>query len=403
MSARGDDALRAWVRAREGEIVELLLELVRIDSTTGREDELARHCAAWLAARGITALLQPCKGRHNVIGTVGTGSRTLILSGHLDTVPAEAAAWSRDPHDACVSLGRLYGLGASDLKASIAAAYFAQLYLRDHGPAEGRTLSVFTIEEETTGDGTRLFLEWALREGLLRPEQTLAVITEPTGLREVCIANAGSIFVELGVRGRGGHGSRPQLAKNPIEKLVELCAASAELARRWSHEHGDRETPRALLTPTALAAGDPARANVIPEVARALFDMRVPSALYRGDFALLRRELEVWVARFAEPGFELTWRVLNRREGHRIPADHALVASALEILRGDLGLAAELATTTAGNDAVYFGLAGIPAINKVGPGHPECAHKVDESVAVENVLAGAEFFARLALAAAAAP
>lgn len=447
VAGRGDvagaPAVRAWVREREAEIVELLGQLVAIDSTTGREDQLAHFCADWLRARGVQAWLQPCKGRHNVIASVpvpawpeATPARVpgaarapdrasssgaepapaLVLSGHLDTVPAEAGAWPRDPHHVLLRDGRLHGLGASDLKASIAAAYFAQLYLLEQQaqpgesspagpsrPARGRLLSVFTIEEETTGDGTREFLDAAVADGLLDPASTAAIITEPTGLTELCVANAAPIFVELVVRGRGGHGSRPHLARNPAAVLGSLLAELPELERSWAASWGDREFPelaRPTLTPTSLGAGDPARHNVIPERASCVLDVRVPEALYANDFRVFRREFEAWIERFRDPaeGLFVEWSVRNCREGHRLDPHHELVETALCVLREDLGLATEVRATTAGNDAVFFGLHGIPAINKVGPGHPECAHRVDEFVSIANVLAGTEFFIRVALA-----
>ncbi len=422
--------IRAWVRERAEAIVALLAELVAIDSTTGREDELARWCAAWLAAHRIDVRLEPCKGRHNVVAWVDlpagprawapaahSGDRavpTLVLSGHLDTVPADVSAWSRPPHAVRIAEGRLYGLGASDLKASIAAAFFAQLYLSELAGRAGRSapgtrvVSAFTIEEETTGDGTRLFLERALNEGFLDPRCTAAIVTEPTGLRELCIANAAPVFVELELRGRGGHGSRPHQALNPLPALCALITELPALERAWAAAFGDPTFPelaRPTLTPTAVAAGDPARQNVIPQVARCVLDLRVPQALYANDFARLDRELEAWIGRaraalggVAGERIELTWRVRNRREGHRLAPEHPLVAAALGVLRGELGLDPRVRATTAGNDAVFFGLHGIPALNKIGPGHPECAHRPDEFVSIENVLVATEFFIRMALA-----
>jgi acetylornithine deacetylase/succinyl-diaminopimelate desuccinylase-like protein len=75
-----------------------------------------------------------------------------------------------------------------------------------------------------------------------------------------------------------------------------------------------------------------------------------------------------------------------------------LAANVLSVLQDDLGFPqAEFRYTPAGNDAVYFALKGIPTVNKVGPGHPECAHRVDEFVKVENVLLGVELYVHITL------
>jgi acetylornithine deacetylase/succinyl-diaminopimelate desuccinylase-like protein len=96
---------------------------------------------------------------------------------------------------------------------------------------------------------------------------------------------------------------------------------------------------------------------------------------------------------FEEPGYEISWEELYPREGQKIERDHPLAQTVMKVLREDLGIAeAEFRYTPAGNDAVFFGIKGIPTINKVGPGHPECAHRVNEYVKIENVLKGVELF-----------
>ena len=390
-------SIRDWVLAAEPSIVALLADLVRIDSTTGREGELAEFCARWLTERGIEAILHPCQGRHNALGVVGRGDDALVLSGHLDTVPADREVWSRDPHEPVVQDGKVYGLGTSDLKASIAGAYFAQLWLHEAGlELPGRVVSAFTIEEETTGIGTQEMLRWALDDGFLVPHRTVAVITEPTGLDELCTGNSGCLFASIGVTGLGGHGSRPHLARNPIPKLLAIVDGLGELAATWAEQYSDLDLAPPTLTPTVVRAGEVGRNNVIPDQASAVIDCRVPEALYAEDFAEFRRELDRWLDEFREDGYTLSWRVIVRREGQRIDPEHPIVQTALTTL-ASMGRSVDVRTTTAGNDAVFFGQVGIPAINKIGPGHPECAHRTDEFVRVENVLAGTEFFIRLAL------
>ena len=100
---------------------------------------------------------------------------------------------------------------------------------------------------------------------------------------------------------------------------------------------------------------------------------------------------------FADDHHRIEWRELYPREGHKLAADHPLVDTVTRALREDLGLEAEARYTPAGNDAVYFGMRGIPTINKIGPGLPECAHRVDEFVPVKNLLLGVELYIWIAL------
>jgi len=389
--------IRAWVDERRDDIVRLLSEMVAIDSVTGNEGPLAEHCAGWLREHGIEAILQPCKGRNNVLGVVGSGEPALVLSGHLDTVPPNRGKWTHDPFTPTIAEGRLYGLGTSDLHASTVGAYFASLFLRDAG-LPGRLVTAFTIEEETTGDGTIGFLEWAERERFLDFTRTACVVTEPTGLDQVCLGNRGSSFLVLRVQGLGGHGSRPHLSRNPIDKLRAILDGLEALERRWAERYPDAEFGHTTLTPTALNAGDLDRTNVIPEVAEAIVDCRPTPTLYRNDLELFRRELGECLRAFDEEGYDVSVEELYPREGHKLDQSHPLAQTVLRALREDLGRSrAEFRYTPAGNDAVFFGLKGIPTINKVGPGHPECAHRVDEHVRLDNLFQGVELYTWIAL------
>jgi acetylornithine deacetylase/succinyl-diaminopimelate desuccinylase-like protein len=111
----------------------------------------------------------------------------------------------------------------------------------------------------------------------------------------------------------------------------------------------------------------------------------------------LRGELERFRAAQREEGFELELALHHPREGHKLSPEHPLAQLGLAVLREDLGIDACFAYSPAGNDAVFFGNAGIAAINKVGPGDPAQAHRVDEFVREDKVLAGTLFYIQLAL------
>ena len=285
------------------------------------------------------------------------------------------------------------------MKASIAGAYYASLFLRERD-LPYRLVTAFTVEEETTGFGTREYLSWAIDGGRLDPRRTAAVVTEPTGLSHVSLGNRGAIFAAFKITGRGGHGSRPHLASNPLDAVTRILAALPGLVADWNRRFPDPAFDAyggTTVTPTSVESGDATRHNVIPEVARFLLDCRMTSGLYRDDFRVLKDELVTLVRAEAGDGFDVEVEFRHPRAGQKIEASEPIAQAALQTLRDDMGIDAEFRHTPAGNDAVYFEARGIPCVNKVGPGHPECAHRVDEYVAVENVLRGVEFFIRLAL------
>ncbi len=391
--------IKNWVGGKREDAIKLLCDMIAIDSVTGNEGPMAEFCADWLTAYGVEATLQPAKDRNNTLGVVGEGANTLLISGHLDTVPPNEGFWTYGPWNPTVADGRVYGLGASDLHASIVGAYLAQRYFLEKGyELPGRYATAFTIEEETTGDGTQIFLDWAERERWLDFAKTSCVVTEPTGLDHMCLGNRGSSFVVLKVRGLGGHGSRPHLAKNPVWKVMQIVEGMRELEEEWKEKYTDPDFGHTTLTPTCINTGDLERTNVIPERARAVIDCRPTPEVYANDLAVFRRDLGAKIESYAEEGFEIAWEELYPREGHKLPQDHPLAQMVMGVLRDDLGIAeAEFRYTPAGNDAVFLGLKGIATVNKVGPGHPECAHRVNEFVTVENLLRGVEMFIWLGL------
>jgi acetylornithine deacetylase len=105
-------------------IIEQLRQLVAtpsVSSTDPRWDQGNRAVidllAGWLEDLGFSTRIQAVSAdgsKANLIATRGSGPGGLVLAGHTDTVPFDAALWHTDPFRLSAREGRLYGLGASD-------------------------------------------------------------------------------------------------------------------------------------------------------------------------------------------------------------------------------------------------------------------------------------------------
>ena len=108
----------------EGQIAELAQELVRIPSHNppGDESRIARFAADWLLEAGLDSQLVPLEpGRCSVVARVpGRESGAIVLCAHLDTVPTKPDAWRFPPLEGRIEAGRLWGLGATDMKGAVA-------------------------------------------------------------------------------------------------------------------------------------------------------------------------------------------------------------------------------------------------------------------------------------------
>ena len=167
-------------------VVGLVRELVRVPSVNpkfeagegiNREADVQRIVASHLEAAGMTVdSYDVSPGRPNVRGyATGSNGRSLIFNGHVDVVPAgDPSAWTVDPFGAEVREGRIYGRGAYDMKAGVAAAIVAAEALRGCGVELGGRLEVHSVvDEEAGGFGTKDLV----RRGWLA---SAAVIAEPT-------------------------------------------------------------------------------------------------------------------------------------------------------------------------------------------------------------------------------
>jgi acetylornithine deacetylase len=183
--------------------VSLARRLIDIDSTTGREQDVAALLAAHLRQRGYSVLEQPLKDRRsNVIAAVG--EPRVVFSTHFDCVPPFFP--SRTDGD------RLYGRGACDAKGILAAQVAAAERLRAAG--ETRVGLVFVAGEERGSDG-------AVAANQIASQSKYLINGEPTDNR-LAIATRGVFRVWLKATGRAAHTGYPELGESAIEKLLDV-------------------------------------------------------------------------------------------------------------------------------------------------------------------------------------
>ena len=99
------------------------------------------------------------RGRHNLVARLtGTGrGRSLLLSGHVDTVPTGPTPWRLSPWSGAIRRGRLYGRGSWDMKGGLAAQCAVAIALRKAGLRPGGDLIVESVvDEEFAGGGGTL-------------------------------------------------------------------------------------------------------------------------------------------------------------------------------------------------------------------------------------------------------
>lgn len=211
------------------ELQKLICDLVAIESVNpdlvalgSGETAIAAFVSSWLREAGLEVeVVEPVAGRPSVVGTLAGsgGGRSLMLNAHMDTVGAGGMA---SPFEPKVRDGRVYGRGAYDMKASLAAimltAREAQKLRR-----KGDLIVAAVSDEEVASLGTSSVVE--------RFRADAAIVTEPTELR-LCLAHKGFVWLEVETAGVAAHGSRADIGVDAIAAMGGVLTGVGDLARR---------------------------------------------------------------------------------------------------------------------------------------------------------------------------
>jgi acetylornithine deacetylase/succinyl-diaminopimelate desuccinylase-like protein len=344
------------------------------------EAEIARFIAGWAAEAGLSAeVFEETPGRPSVVvrAAGSGGGRTLMLCGHIDTVGVDGMS---APHSPRVEDDQLFGRGAYDMKAGVAAALEACRSAASLGLA-GDVLVACVADEEHASLG--------VQEVLARVGADFAVVTEPTEL-EVAVAHKGFVWSEVEISGRAAHGSRPWLGLDAIVKAGPVLTAIGELdSRLGEHKHpllGRGSVHASLISGGAEMSSYPARCTIGLE--RRTLPGETGDEMERELAELLDR------CRAADPELEASQRMLLVREPFEVEQDSELVALALDAATEVLGAEPNLGGASYWADAAFIAAAGIPTV-MFGPGG-EGAHADEEWVSVAETEAVARTLVALA-------
>jgi len=327
----------------------------------------------------------------NMIARLGNDSGPeLCFNAHVDVVPTgERSSWTHDPFGADLVDGRIYGRGAGDDKASVAAQVMAGIALARSGvPLKGRLIVNEVADEEVAGIHGAKFITDA---GLISPDYV--IVGEQT-LNRVALGEKGSGGTFINVQGRTAHGALPWEGANAIEAMAEIIVA---LRREyWPVLEGRTHQYFLHSSGSVNMIEGGVKANVVPDFARIYVDRR----LVPGEAPESVRAEIGEIARRAASGMEgITVEV--EESGWGGPAtmqaeDAPLVRSMIEANR-HLGLSTEPTGFSMATDGRYFARKGIPTVI-YGPGDPKLAHVPDEWVGVDELIQATRAYALAAAA-----
>jgi acetylornithine deacetylase len=360
------------------ETLELARDLVRIDSVNPGlvpgapgEGEIARFVRGFLERNGVPSdLIEVEPGRPNVVARLGgdDDGPSLLLCCHLDTV---STAGMRDPFDARVENGRLYGRGAHDVKGGLAAALAATVILSKAPPRGGELLVAGVVDEEFRSSGT---------EALIDTIQTdAAVVFEPSDLT-IVVAHKGFAWFEVTTRGVAAHGSRPAEGVDAIAHmgrvLARLEALDIELRSLPPHPRLGSPSVHASL----IEGGR--EWSSYPDECRLQIERRTIPGESETEVAA---KLENVLQRLSEEDdrFHAACKQCLARQPYEISSSHALPQAMARALERATKRSVEFGGLTAWADSAILAASAIPSI-VFGPGGAGL-HSLEEYVLIQDI------------------
>jgi succinyl-diaminopimelate desuccinylase len=408
MTGMIDDTIdRALAHLDAEAMIAFLQTLVRTPSVYlpgapgANEERAARLIYEQLLAWGWRPVWEEvAPGRPNVvadlIGSGGARGKLLLLEGHSDVVtPGNVSAWRYAPFGGEIVRGRLYGRGAADMKAGVAAMLFAARAIQLAGaPFSGRMRLLVPVDEEGLMLGVKALVARGHADGA-----DGAIICEPEE-REVCVAQKGALRLRLVSYGRIAHGAMPEEGVNALTGMVRLLERVIDLEAQVQAEYGTHPLlGKPYISPTVARAplnGDASQVNCLPDQCDAFLDIRSLPAM---DHTTLIARIHALIEqlRAERPAYRFDLEPIDDRPATEIAINHPLVRAVADAHQRVYGAAPAYGGVPGSTDGTILTRdRGIPVV-VYGPGDKRIPHQPDEFVDIDEVVRAARVYVVAAL------
>ncbi len=389
--------LAARAAACTPQMTRFLRDMIRIPSESAEEKAVVERVAEEMRRAGFDEV--KTDGLGNVLGRVGSGPVVVAIDGHLDTVGVgDRSTWARDPYEGEMTDVMIFGRGASDQEAGIAAAVHGAGLAKDLGLLDGVQLWVTGTVMEEDCDG--LCWQYILREGVLKPE--VVVITEPTNLG-VYRGHRGRMEMEIRTQGLSCHGSAPERGVNAVYKMAPIVADIERLNQQLGGT-GDSFLGKGSVTISEIRSTSPSLCAVADSCTIHL-DRRLTrnETLERAVLqiealeSVRRAGASVTVLDYARASYTgVTYPTKKYYPTWVMEQDHRAVRAAVVAAEAVLGHAPTVDKWTfSTNGVATCGMFGIPTIG-FGPANEVYAHTPEDQCPIEHLPRAAAFYALFA-------
>lgn len=365
--------------------VELLRRLIEFDSRSALSNrpiaDFVADCAERAGAE-VRTFAYANGERVNVLISRGPCDAPggLLLSGHLDVVPADEPDWASNPFTLIEERGRFVGRGVADMKGFVALALQLVCELSEDS-LRAPLLLLLTADEEVGSKGAQAFAkDWK------GPIPASVIVGEPTGLRVVRM-HKGHLRLRVRIAGKPAHSGYPHLGENAIERAGEVIAVLSSLARAWrgaSLEFGEYfpECQFPVLNLGTIRGG--AAVNIVPNACELMIGVR-----------LLPGQETAWALRKIDESLAKLPTATRRATAIEIDNDSPplLCPAEAEVLKRTLDRVGQTQTLGASyaSDSGTLQRMGLNCV-LLGPGDIADAHRANESLDIAQWRAARPLF-----------
>jgi acetylornithine deacetylase len=359
--------------------VSILRALIGFDTTSSRSNlEMVDWIVSYLEPfrPRIRLSYDDARTKANILASFGPRTAGgVVLSGHLDVVPADSQDWTSDPFALTQRDGRLFGRGTADMKGFIAACLAAAPRWAEAAMVRPIHLALSYDEEVGCFGVPRLISDLVANEQI----PALAVIGEPTEMR-IGDRHRGFFGFRTAFEGRAAHSSEPRAGASAINPASAFVSFLDLLSRN------EGEGSEATTFNVGRIEGGSA-INIVPCACQVLWEFRPAASI---DIDALKTTINTFLARSTPLG--VTHRTDPLACVPPLRPDRKAIA-----VNEAAGFGGTLAAWTIpfGTEAGFFQEAGIPAV-VCGPGSIEQAHQPDEWIAIDQLDRADAFMGRVA-------
>jgi putative selenium metabolism hydrolase len=377
------------------EMVAFLRELIAIPSESTEERAVIERIRREMERVGFDEV--KIDGLGSILGRVGSGKHVIAMDAHIDTVGVgDPQSWTRDPYQGELRDGIIYGRGASDQSAGMAAMVYAAKIIKELQLEGDYQLWVTGTVMEEDCDG--LCWQYIVNEQVI-PRPEVVVITEPTDLG-VYRGHRGRMELEVRTPGRSAHGAHPERGENAVYRMAPIIADIERLNERLAAT-ADAFLGKGSCTISAIRSTSPSLCAVADSCT-----IHVDRRLTRGETletsvaelqalpSVKQAGATVTVLDYARAAYTgLVYPTAKYYPTWVMEQDDPLIVAAVRTAEAVLDAPPRLHRWGFSTNGVATrGMFGIPTFG-FGPANEIHAHSIDDQCPVAHLTKAAQFYA----------